>query len=494
MMGIKAYQEKMFYNFSLSKRVPEDHLLKKLDKIIDLRFVRELTSQYYSHTGQPSIDPEVLFKMMLIGYFYGITSERRLAENISLNLAYMWYLGYDLDEATPHHSVISKARARYGKKVFEQFFKHVLELCVQAGLVSGEKIFADSTFIRANASLKSIVSRPDTVEPPFTPKDFIQKVFTENPVESEQSTVNRDKISPSHKNSSEKLSRKKKHAKVYSNKTHVSKTDPDASIISRGHKLPTQLTYKEHFTVDSQARVITAVEVTPGAIGDESVLSRLIEQQPVPVKEVGADSKYGTFDNYAYLLKHNLLPSIPPWKPGRPYKSKRFAPEDFKYNPVLDIHICPAGKTLVRGNDKLLNNCWTYRAKKKDCRRCKLQRQCIVPPSTYRRLFRHIHKDARDKALLHLETEQAKETLRQRKTYPEWINSESKNRHGLRRAICRGIEKVSIQVLLIASVQNLKRLVQQLETKLLVVKEHFLLVFRFFRIIVNPYSYLSNYA
>lgn len=177
MMGIKVYQEKMFYNFSLSKRMPESHLLRKLDKVVDLRFVREFVSPYYSHTGQPSIDPEVLFKMMLIGYFYGITSERRLAEDISVNIAYMWYLGYDLDEETPHHSVISKARARYGKEVFEQFFKHVLELCVQAGLVGGEKIFADSTFIRANASLKSIMLRQDAVLSPLSHQKILFKKF-----------------------------------------------------------------------------------------------------------------------------------------------------------------------------------------------------------------------------------------------------------------------------------------------------------------------------
>jgi hypothetical protein len=150
-VGTKVYQEKMFYNFSLNKRVPEDHFLRKVAKVVDLSFVwfdklpstllrdsersrtvttlskvegRKLVKPYYSYTGQPSIDPLVLFKMMLIGYFYEITSERRLAEDISLNMAFMWYLGYDLDESTPNHSVISKARARYGKEVFEQSKMH----------------------------------------------------------------------------------------------------------------------------------------------------------------------------------------------------------------------------------------------------------------------------------------------------------------------------------------------------------------------------------
>ena len=115
MMGQKVFQERLFYDFSLSKRVREDHILRRLAEVVDLSFVRRLTARFYSHTGQPSIDPVVLFKMMLLGYLYGITSERRLAEECSLNLAFMWYLGYDLDETTPDHSVISKARSRYGQ-------------------------------------------------------------------------------------------------------------------------------------------------------------------------------------------------------------------------------------------------------------------------------------------------------------------------------------------------------------------------------------------
>ena len=183
MMGSKVYQEKMFYDFFLRQRVPEDHFLRKVAKVVDLSFVRDLLKPYYSYTGQPSVDPMVLFKTMLIGYFYGITSDRRLAEEISLNMAFMWYLGYDLDESTPNHSVISKARARYGKEVFERFFHKVLGLCLEAGLVGGEKVFVDSTIIKANASLKSLVSRQDLVEPKFSPKEYVERVFSENPVE-----------------------------------------------------------------------------------------------------------------------------------------------------------------------------------------------------------------------------------------------------------------------------------------------------------------------
>ena len=274
MMGIKAYQEKMFYRFSLSKRVPEDHFLRKVAKVVNLSFVRKLVKPYYSYTGQPSIDPLVLFKMMLIGYFYGITSERRLAEEISLNMAFMWYLGYDLDESTPNHSVISKARARYGKEVFEQFFQKVLGLCIKAGLVSGEKVFVDSTLIKANASLKSLVPRRELIELKFSPKEYVDRVFSENPVE--ESSLE-DGLS---KGDEKKIEESRNRQRGKANKGLVSTTDPDASVYQRSG-IPYQLAYKEHMAVDSEARVITAVKVIPAAVTDDRVLPGLIYGQPI---------------------------------------------------------------------------------------------------------------------------------------------------------------------------------------------------------------------
>jgi transposase len=456
MMGFKSYQERMLYNFSLSEKIPEGHLVRQLYDLLDLRFVRELVSDKYSHTGQRSIDPEVLFKMMLIGYFYGITSERRLAEDISVNMAYMWYLGYDVDEQTPNHSVISKARARYGKAVFEEFFNRILQQCVKAGLVRGEKVFADSTCIRADASIKSLVLRSDMVEPSFTSKEFVNKLFTENPVEAQSN------ISDSEQKTQKQEPKQKSS---FSNKTYVSKTDPDAGVISHGKKLLLQLAYKEHFTVDSQARVITAVTVTSGSVGDETQLEKLLEKQPVPVKEVGADTKYGTCANYKYLIEHNILPSIPSWEAGNPSKFNRFNVKEFIYDRATDTYTCPQGKKIQRNSDTVHNNSYTYHAKKKDCKECPLRDKCISPKIDCKHIFRQIHQTFKDQAKEYLSTEHAQETIRQRKSYAELINAESKTRHGLRRAMFRGLDNVSIQVLMTASVQNIKRLLRYIPTK-----------------------------
>jgi IS5 family transposase len=216
----------------------------------------------------------------------------------------MWYLGYDLDDSTPNHSVISKARARYGKEVFEQFFQKVLGLCVEAGLVGGEKVFVDSTIIKANASLKSLVPRQDLVEPKFSPREYIDRVFSENPVE--ESSL---EDFPS-KEDEKKIGESKSRQRGRANKDLVSTTDPDASVYQRPG-VPFQLAYKEHVAVDSQARVITAVRVTPAAVTDDRVLPDLIQGQPVKPKEVCADKIYGSVDTYAHLFDREILPSIP---------------------------------------------------------------------------------------------------------------------------------------------------------------------------------------
>ncbi len=157
MMGRRDFETKLYYQLSLDRLVPQDHLLRRIAEAVDFSFVRPLCRPYYSHTGQPSVDPVVIFKMLLLGYLYGITSERRLAEEVRLHLGYRWFLGYDFDVSTPDHSVLSKARARFGNDVFEEFFRQSIELCRQAGLMEEGPVYVDSTLMRAHASVDSLV-------------------------------------------------------------------------------------------------------------------------------------------------------------------------------------------------------------------------------------------------------------------------------------------------------------------------------------------------
>jgi len=157
MQGKKEFEGSLFCDIDLMEVIGQDHLLVRLNDALDLRWIREATKDYYSHTGRPSVDPVALVKMMLIGYLYGIPSERRLAEEVRLNIAYRWFAGYNLDEETPDHSVFSKARARFGRDLFLLVFKDVLSRCIAAGLLRGDAILVDCTLIDADASMKSLV-------------------------------------------------------------------------------------------------------------------------------------------------------------------------------------------------------------------------------------------------------------------------------------------------------------------------------------------------
>ena len=159
MMGEKTFTPKRVYQLDWERRIPPDHLLRRVAQVVDFSFVRRLTARFYSHTGKPGVDPVVLFKMVLLGYLYGITSERRLAEELRLNLAFMWFVGYDLDESTPDHSVLSKARRRFGITLYQAFFAEIVRQCGQAGLLCGDRLFIDSTLAQANADDAVLRSR-----------------------------------------------------------------------------------------------------------------------------------------------------------------------------------------------------------------------------------------------------------------------------------------------------------------------------------------------
>jgi transposase len=158
LQGHKALEGRLFYQVSLDHLVPKDHLVRRLQKVLDISWMRSQTAGYYSFTGRPSIDPEVIAKMLLLGFLYNISSERRLMREVQVNLAYRWYLGYDLDEDIPDHSVLSKARQRLGAWFFERLFSYAVKCCQQAGLVEGRDVLLDSTTVKADASLDSLIS------------------------------------------------------------------------------------------------------------------------------------------------------------------------------------------------------------------------------------------------------------------------------------------------------------------------------------------------
>ncbi len=445
MMGIKQKESKLFYNFSLSSRIPKDHFLRKLDEAVDFNIIRNLAKPYYSHTGQPSIDPAVLLKMMLIGYIYNITSERKLAQELRVNMAFMYFLGYDIDEETPNHSVLSKARRRFGSKIFEEFFHIVIERCKEQGLIQAQKAFLDSSLIPANASLYSIVDCDQRIDLKQSPKEYLKAVDEANPVEVE------DDKEPPNQNTT----------KPKANESRYSKTDPDASIIRQKNK-PPQLAYKQHISVDSgPARIITACVTTPAKVADEHKLPHLIsktyEEHNILPKEVCADTKYGTADNYRFLEESGIKPSIP--HHGGVNATGHLTKENFTYDKDKDLYTCPTGNVLKnRGFDKKQRKT-IYNANPKDCRQCKLLKQCTKSP-TGRSVTRHVNERFLEKAKEHLKTHLAAVSINQRGSYVEPAFACQKKDLGLERAKFRGLMSVHIQSVLTATSYDLKKLVK----------------------------------
>ena len=314
MMGTKTFQPKGIYHLNLEERIPADHLVRQVAAAVDLSFVRRVTARFYSHTGKPGIDPVVLFKMALLGYLYGITSERRLAEEVRLNLAFMWFLGYDLDEPTPDHSVLSKARRRFGVAVYLAFFTEIVRQCARAGLVAGDQLFADSTLVQANAGVASVGSRA-LLEHLTGVDEHVAALWQDNPAAPEQdaavpvppqdqpSAVAPEAAVPATPAPLRPLGPADRPHGVAGrvNEWVASRTDPDAGLVSRPG-VPLGLYHKVHVGVEGgRARIITAVDVTPGEVADEELLDRLCKEHEGTtgrtLSEVVADTKYGTFAN-----------------------------------------------------------------------------------------------------------------------------------------------------------------------------------------------------
>ena len=472
MMGEKEPGEKLYYSFSLEDKVPQGHILRRIAEAVDFSFVHKIARPYYSHTGKPSVDPVVVLKMALIGYIYGISSERRLASELPLNLAWLWFLGYDIDEETPDHSILSKARARFGPDLYREFFCEVVRVCDKAGLVSGDKIIVDSTLVPANASLDSLVSHAiwDQLPPP---REFVERLFAENEVPEDSDTKGENRSgrgmpsgrigdSLQHQENSRADapgqsggSREQKTvSKLPANKRRVSRSDPDCSIVFR-EKQGVMMAYKVHLAVDGgKDRVVTAVCATPG---DAEVFPTLMWRHATAFgafpSEAVADSAYGTHGVYSLLRQMDIFPSIPRKKTwGR----KWLGISSFTYDSERDLFVCPEGNTLKRQGAKSGNKADRYRTVRGSCSGCPRKETCAKGES--RSIAFHPDDEVLLWASARSDTDRARESVRKRKEWAETVVADLKGQHNLDRAQFRGLWKMEIQAYLSAAAHNLKRL------------------------------------
>jgi len=441
MMGYQpGFQPKLFYHqINLEQRVPKDHLLRKIQEKIDFDFIYAEVKETYGDNGNVSIPPPVILKMLLLLILYNVRSERELMETIPMRLDWLWFLGYDLDSEVADHSVLSKARARWGVEAFRSFFERIVWQCVEAGLVDGSKIFVDSSLVDANASNNSVI---DTQSLRIHLRENYKKLEARLE-EVEEST-----------DSSRRYVKK--------NSRYMSTTDPDAAIVNRGKP---KLSYQVHRVVDGRSEVITATETTAGDVNEAHVMVPLLESHHANTgrgaETVVADSKYGTIENFLACHDRGLEAHIPDLREAsvkRTEKLKIFFEEQFQYDPESDTYRCPAGNWLKPRSLHIDRQSRDYAAPKKVCAACHLREQCTKNKSG-RTIKRHLRQEELDWMREGSRSSEAKRDIKTRQHLMERSFARG-TWYGFDRARWRRLWRVKIQEYLIAAIQNIEVLLR----------------------------------
>ena len=442
MMGQEeGFQPKLFYHqINLEQRVPKDHTLRKIQEKIDFDFVYGEVKDTYGDNGNVSIPPPVILKMMLLLVLYNVRSERELMDTIPLRLDWLWFLGYDLDSEVPNHSVLSKARARWGVEAFRNFFERVVWQCVEAGLVDGRKIFVDASLVDANASNNSVV---DTQSLKVHLRGIYEKL--EGRLAEPRESTDRWRAYYEKKNN-----------------RYISTTDPDAAIVNRGKP---KLSYQVHRAVDGRAEVITATETTVGDVNEAHVMVPLLESHHANTgrgaEAVVGDSKYGTIENFLACHDRGIEAHIPDLREASVKRTeglKIFPEEQFQYDPQSDTYRCPAGNRLKPKSLHIHRESRDYAAPGKVCAVCSLREQCTRNKSG-RTIKRHLRQEELDGMREASRSAQAKRDIKTRQHLMERSFARG-TWYGFDRARWRRLWRVEIQEYLIAAIQNIEVLLR----------------------------------
>lgn len=432
MMGTHQPQDELFnYQVNLDKRVRRDHPLRRINTVLDLSFVRPAVQPFYGSNGHVGTDPVILVKMMLLLFLDDVASERELMAVIPERLDYLWFLGYGLDDEIPNHSVLSKARARWGEEVFRDLFVRTVEQCVAAGLVSGKRLHIDSSLVRADAARDSVVkASPELVA-------ALRAAYAQE----EQKLEDRPASGV--------------------NATHVSLTDPEATL-ARGSSGPSQPSYKHHRAVDDAQGVITAVQTTTGQVGDAGQLPELVEQHGrntgEPVKVVVGDKHYGSAENYRYCQSRQITTHL---GQAEAHTKKIFPVSAFVYEAEQDRYRCPAGHHLYYHTHKKDDQLIEYRIQQAAlCAACPLRAQC-TDAENGRTVTRPIFSELVQAGQKEAQSPEGRISRARRQHLSEGSFADASNNHGFKRARWRGLWRQQIQDWFIAALQNLRILMRK---------------------------------
>ncbi|WP_375244912.1 transposase [Sphingomonas parapaucimobilis] len=380
MMGQQVAQGALFYGFRLDDHVPADHLLKRIDGLLDFGFVRGALAASYSSTGRPSVDPELMLRMLLVGYLFGIRSERRLCEEVHLNLAYRWFCRLDLADRVPDHSTFSKNRhGRFREcDLHRLLFEEVVTRCAAAGLVAGREVAVDGSTIMADASREKKLKGTSAAEELRAGETVSRPVAEYLAALDAALPPNPDEPAPV-----EPL--------------HVSPTDPQAALTCKHG--PAQYAYAINPLLDLDTDCILDVEATPARFGAEvaatrTLVSRARTRLGIQPSSLAADKAYGSGPLLGWLIDRNITPYIPIIDRTR-QRDGFFTRDAFRYDPETDTYRCPADKTLTYRGTVRASQVRAYRSRPADCAVCGLKEKCTT--ARQRAVTRLVTEDAREK-------------------------------------------------------------------------------------------------
>jgi len=478
MQGKKQFNEKLFTNFQLSERVPDDNFYRRLKHVLNLQWLYKATKKYYGTEGQQSIDPVVFLKLMLIGYLENLGSDRRIISTVSMRLDMLFFIGYDIDEALPWHSTLSRTRQLYGEELFKQLFKEVLKQCIDKGMVAGRRQVMDSVAVKANAGMDSLVEK-EILEDGAAYADELKNEEEQSDEDDKgNKTVSAARYkavelhhqwkAKAYKQMPKGSKERQGRAKFVSNHTHYSTTDPDARVSVKPGK-PRQLNYTAQVSVDTAHHVITQIQTDHADKKDSQCLPSLVnntvknlKEEGLQVEEVYADAGYSSGEALKALEENNITGYIPNFGQYKPTR------EGFTYDKENDRYVCSEGKYLPF--KKLITTSLgykmkVYRSSSKDCGKCQLRSVCIGK-SDFKKIDDTVDKHLYDKMHARLQTVKREKIRQLRSSTVEPVLGTLVNFLAMRRVNTRGIQQAAKCILMSAIAYNLKKLLKWEQSKI----------------------------
>jgi transposase len=442
MIKRKYEQQTKIEMVSIGDLVPQDHLLRKIDKAINFSFIYEKVKDLYcADNGRPAVDPVVLFKMLFIGYLFGIRSEQRLVREIEVNVAYRWFLGFTLTDKVPHASTFSQNRRRRFNEsgVYQDIFDEIVLQAMKRKMVDGKTLYTDSTHLKASAN-KGKYKKAVVLQ---SVRDYVEE-------------LDRDIEEDRRKHGKKPLP--SREAAPAEKTIKVSTTDPDSGYVARDDK-PGGFFYLDHRTVDGRCGIITDSHVTPGNVHDsQPYLSRLDRQRQrfgFTTHATGLDAGYFTPHICKGLVERKIYGVIGYSRPT--HRAGYLRKKDFVYDEKLNCYLCPQNQALSY-RTTTREGYREYVSNPAVCQACPLLGQCTTSRNHTKVVTRHIWQEYKEEINSHRYEDKGKAIYKRRKETVERSFADGKELHGHRYARFRGLSKVQMQCLLSAACQNMKKI------------------------------------